>query len=165
MNLLRYLFLPLILGTVACTPAQEEQPFSTWYSLEVGSETVEVQLALAAHEQKQGLMFRESLAADQGMLFVFPEPKQLRFWMRNTTIPLDIGYFDSSGVLREIYPLYPRDETPVISRSENLQIALEVQQGWFAKHRIRPGQQLNLDQLKAMIRARGFDPAALLREE
>ena len=148
----------LLVGTTACQPAQESEPFATYYPISVGAETVQVQIALNEEEQRRGLMFRESLEKDQGMLFLFPQPKQMRFWMRNTTIPLDIGYFDSEGVLQEIYQLYPRDETPVESHGEDLQIALEVNQGWFARNGIRPGAELDLSQLEGALRSRGYDP-------
>lgn len=147
-----------LLGTAGCRPAQESAPFTNYFPLSVGAKTVQVQIALTEEEQRQGLMFRESLGEDQGMLFLFPQPKQMRFWMRNTTIALDIGYFNSEGVLKEIYPLYPLDETAVESRGEDLQIALEVNQGWFARNGIQPGTKLDLSQLATSLRSRGFDP-------
>jgi uncharacterized protein len=72
--------------------------------------------------------------------------------MRNTRIPLDIGYFDADGVLREIHALYPFDETPVPSRSNRMQFALEVNRGWFERNGVTAGAQLDLAKLtKALV--------------
>lgn len=133
----------------------------TYFPVAVGSAEVSVQLAVAPEELRRGLMYRESLGPNEGMLFVFPGPKQMSFWMRNTKIPLDIGYFDSNGVLKEIYPLYPLNETPVRSRSQELQFALEVNQGWFAEKGVRPGQRLDLEALREALVRRGLDPIAI----
>jgi uncharacterized membrane protein (UPF0127 family) len=54
-----------------------------------------VELALDDATRQRGLMFRDSMPADQGMLFVFPRTEVQAFWMKNTQIPLDIMYFDS----------------------------------------------------------------------
>ncbi|MEM9226948.1 MAG: DUF192 domain-containing protein, partial [Verrucomicrobiota bacterium] len=100
----------------------------------------------------------DELAEDAGMIFIFPRTRQMSFWMRNTRIPLDIGYFTPDGVLREIHPLEPFDETSVRSQRQDLQLALEVNQGWYARHGIRPGAQLDMQALKAAMLARGVDP-------
>lgn len=100
-------------------------------------------------------MFRDPLPADHGMLFVFSKAEQRSFWMRNTKIPLDLGYFDASGQLIEIHALYPYDETPVQSRSHEILMALEMNQGWFQRAGIAPGAQLNMKALKQAIRDRG----------
>ena len=77
------------------------------------------------------------------MLFVFDRPKQMSFWMRNTHLPLDIGFLTSDGVLREIYPLYPHDENSRKSIRSDLVFALEVNQGWFKRHGVKPGDKFD----------------------
>jgi len=94
------------------------------------------------------------------MLFVYPEPLQMSFWMRDTPLPLDIGFFDRWGVLREVYAMQPFDESAIRSRSTRLQFALEMNQGWFGGNGVRPGAQLDRAALAAALKARGFDPAA-----
>lgn len=130
-----------------------------YFALRVGDRTVRVQIAARPEEVQRGLMYRQSLGRDEGMLFVFTRPQPMGFWMRNTTIPLDIGYFDPAGELREIYPLYPLDERPVSSRSRQLQFALEMNQGWFRENGVKPGAKLDLKAVAAALRERGLEPA------
>lgn len=131
-----------------------------WFEIKVGERRVRVQIAARPDEVQRGLMFRPSLGRDEGMLFVFTRPQQMGFWMRNTTIPLDIGYFDPAGELKEIYPLYPLDERSVTSRGRNLQYALEMNQGWYREAGVRPGARLDLKAVAKALRDRGLDPTA-----
>lgn len=133
------------------------QPAEAWFPLRLGERTVRVQLAVRPEEQQRGLMFRRALGEDEGMLFVFARPQPMGFWMRNTTLPLDIGYLDAAGELKEIYPLHPRDEQTVASRGRALRYALEMNQGWFHRHGVGPGARLDLVALREALRARGFE--------
>jgi len=76
--------------------------------------------------------------------------------MRNTKIPLDIAYITSDGIVREIYPMYPMDERSVKSRRSDILMALEMNQGWFAKNEVRPGDAINLETLKLALLQRGI---------
>lgn len=136
----------------------EAKPLATFFPLKVGEKTLRVQVAVLDSEQQRGLMGRKDLAADDGMVFVYPAPRQLSFWMRNTPTPLDIGFFTADGVLGEVYPMYPYDETPVQSRGTDYTLALEVNQGWFAKNGLKPGAKLDLRLMADALRARGFRP-------
>ncbi|MBV8641430.1 MAG: DUF192 domain-containing protein, partial [Verrucomicrobia bacterium] len=101
------------------------------------------EVADSPQASENGLMFRDSLAEDHGMLFVFERPKTASFWMRNTKIPLSIAYIDSMGKILEIKSLKPLDETAVPSGSDRVAFALEVNQGWFGRHGISPGAQID----------------------
>jgi uncharacterized protein len=92
------------------------------------------------------------------MVFVFPAPQRMGFYMRNTPTPLTIGYFDADGVLREKYDMHPFDETTVSSRSDRIQFCVEMNQGWYDRNGIKPGAQLDLKALMAAMKARGVDP-------
>jgi len=146
----------LVLGA---TGAEAPKPASEFFAISVGDRTLRLQLAVSPNEMMRGLMERRDLKSDEGMLFVYSKPQVMSFWMRNTPLPLDIGFFDASGQLREHYPLYPFDETRVQSRSESLQFALEVNQGWFRENRISRGAMLDLKAVRAALKLRGFDPA------
>lgn len=138
-------------GTAA---AQALLPADSWFAIDVGGHTLQLQLAVTQAEQAQGLMGRKSLAKDHGMLFVFDRGKKQSFWMANTPLPLDIGYFDNDGILREVYPLYPFDRTSVISQRSDIRYALEMTQGWFAQNGVRPGAKIDLQALDAALKQR-----------
>jgi uncharacterized membrane protein (UPF0127 family) len=130
------------------------------FAIKIGSETVQMQIAALPAELQKGLMFRKTMADHEGMLFVFTSPQQQGFWMRNTTLPLDIGYIDPAGELKEIYPMYPLDERPVTSRGRDIQFCLEMNQGWFKAHDIKPGAKLDLKAVAAALKERGLKPEA-----
>ena len=130
------------------------------FPIKTGSQTVQMQIAALPAELQKGLMFRKTMGEDEGMLFVFTSAQQQGFWMRNTTLPLDIGYFDPSGELKEIYPMYALDERPVTSRSREIQFCLEMNQGWFKRHDVKPGAKLDLKAVAAALKDRGLKPEA-----
>lgn len=145
----------------AASPAAVATPDAadTFYAIKIGETTARLQLALSLREMQRGLMERTNLGADEGMVFIYGEPQQMSFWMRNTPTALDIGFFDAEGVLKEVYPLYPYDETPVQSRGTALKYAVEMNQGWFKANGLRAGARLNLRALAEAVRARGAEPA------
>lgn len=142
--------------TQAAQTSAETLGADAWLPLKVGDKAITAQLALNDTERARGLMGRKSLDTDHGMLFVFSHGQKQSFWMHNTPLPLDIGYFDNDGILREIYPLYPFDRTSVASRRNDIRYALEMSQGWFAQNGIRPGAQLDLEMLADALKKRGY---------
>lgn len=130
----------------------------TRFPIRIGEATVSMQLAVLPLEMQQGLMHRPFLGEDEGMVFIHPEPARMSFWMRNTLIPLDIGFFDREGTLREIRAMHPLDENPVESVSDAIQFAVEVNQGWYREHGIKPGARLDMEALRKALEARGIDP-------
>ena len=150
----------LLAGCTKPEPAAPVEPKTVkdWFTIEVGEQPIEMQLAVSVSEMQKGLMGRPPLEDAQGMLFVYATQTQMSFWMRNTPSALDIGFFTSDGVLRETYSLLPFDERPVRSKRTDLQYALEVRQGEFTRMGIKPGARMNMEALKAAIVARGFEP-------
>ena len=95
-----------------------------------------------------GLMFRESLGEDCGMLFVFNESGEKSFHMKNTTIPLDIAFINEDGVIETIKELEPLNESSITSDA-NVLYALEVNRGWFEANDVNVGDKvLNIDEAK-----------------
>ena len=128
------------------------------FPIKIGDKIVRMQLAVLDAEQQQGLMDRRELGRDDGMLFPYPRPQRMTFWMHNTPVALDIGFFDGGGVLREIYAMQPFDEMTITSRSEELRYALEMNQGWYRDNGVKPGAALDLKACAAALKARGFEP-------
>jgi len=109
--------------------------------IQVGGLPVTVELAETRETQQRGLMGRDSLPDDYGMLFVYDSERTLSFWMRNTKIPLDIAFIDANGVIVGIEQLEPRSEESVLSKSPAM-YALEVKQGWFLENGVTEGAKI-----------------------
>ena len=92
-----------------------------------------------------GLMFRESLDQNSGMLFIFDEVAEQSFYMKETKIPLDIAFIREDGTIESIKQLEPFDETPVSSEGEVL-CALEVNRGWFAENNVEVGDEIDIEE-------------------
>ena len=144
------------LAGAACQPVGapvESASSETYFPISIGGSELQLQLALKPAEQQRGLMYRDSLNNDHGMLFLFDCPDKRSFWMKNTRIPLDIGYFDSSGQLLEIHKLFPYDVTAVNSRSREVLIAVETNRGWYAANGIQVGDHIDMNTLALALEA------------
>ena len=101
-----------------------------------------VEVADDAEERNQGLMFREELAPDSGMLFLYASPHTARFWMKNTLIPLDMLFFDAEGRLSHIHEnAVPLDLTG-IDGGPGVVAVLEINGGRAAELGIEVGAEL-----------------------
>jgi uncharacterized membrane protein (UPF0127 family) len=119
---------------------KEENPSPEWVKLPA---ELKVEIARTPEETQRGLMYRQHLPRDQGMYFVFEEPEQLSFYMRDTRIPLSIAYIRSDGIIESIKDMIPLDERSVFSNGL-AQFALEANRGWFEDTGIRPGDKVVL---------------------
>src|SRR5439155_856078 len=111
---------------------------------EVGMK-VKVEIADTPHKQSKGLMFRDQLPEDSGMLFVFDRRQPLSFWGRNTFLPLDIAFITAEGEIAGLGRIRKLSENPVRCPTPCL-MALEVNEGFFRKHGISVGDQILLEQ-------------------
>ena len=100
-------------------------------TLTVGGRSVTAEVADEPAERERGLMFREALAPDAGMLFVYPDARERAFWMKNTPLPLSIAYLDAQGRVVRISDMTPLSTDSVPSGAPAA-YALEMAQGWFA---------------------------------
>ncbi|GAB0119559.1 DUF192 domain-containing protein [Acidisoma sp. 7E03] len=102
----------------------------------------QVELATTPQEQETGLMFRKSVPADGGMLFVFPTVQPEPFWMKNTLVPLDMVFINADGTIRAIAEnTVPFSLAPVDSGGP-VKAVLELQGGLTAKENISVGDQV-----------------------
>ena len=128
------------------------------FAFNIGDVLIKAKLAILTEERQKGLMFVDEMDPGTGMLFVFEEPTPQKFWMKNTRIPLDIGYFSSNGTLKEIHSAKPYDLSGVPSRSKNIQFVLELNLNDFRTQKIKIGDRLNLGDIREAIKARGLNP-------
>jgi uncharacterized membrane protein (UPF0127 family) len=92
-------------------------------------------------ERERGLMFRDSLPENEGMLFVYPQEQTLSFWMKNTPLPLDIAFIDAGGRIVDIQQMEPLTEQTYLSRRPAM-YALEMRLGWFGDYEVDVGAQV-----------------------
>ncbi len=126
-------------------PLSKAQPRLPTMKLWLGNHEIVAELATTTIQQQTGMMFRTNMAEMDGMLFVFPGPHRAGFWMKNTRVPLDAGYIDAKGVIREIHPLEPFNETTVDAQSDLTQYVLEMNQGWFARNGVTVGMEIRTE--------------------
>ena len=137
-------------GNCASKSSDREEIVFEKAILKISGLELTVEVADREEQRQRGLMFRKELVEGTGMLFVFPQERILSFWMKNTLIPLSIGYFDRNRKLVDIQKMNP--ESIIVKDSElkrypsqfPAQYALEVPQGWFEKHKINLGTSFSL---------------------
>lgn len=105
--------------------------------LHVGGHIVHAEIANTPAARQLGLMHRERLCADCGMLFVFSRADRHRFWMKNTLLPLSIAFISNSGSIINIDEMQPESSDIHAARDEAL-YALEMNRGWFSHNGIKP---------------------------
>ena len=100
--------------------------------------SIRAQLAITPLQRQIGLMHRREMPTHEGMLFVFDEPSQQCFWMRNTLIPLSIAFLADDGTVVNIADMKPQSDDSHCS-ARPVRYALEMNQGWFAKRGVKSG--------------------------
>jgi len=125
--------------------------------------TPTLQVAVSRPEQSLGLMYRQELDTDSGMVFLWTDGRKRVLYMRNTYVPLDAGWFTSTGHLTEVSPLQKLDETWVWSKREDIHYAVEMNQGWYAKN-CAGTVDLDMDALRQALVEKHVDPAMYLPE-
>ncbi len=105
-----------------------------------------IEVVSNSQERKLGLMYRENLPYDNAMFFIWEYKKKQCMWMRNTYIPLNVAYLDSSGKILEIYDMVPLSDESVCSK-KRVRYALEVNLNWFKDNNILVGDVLDISNL------------------
>jgi uncharacterized protein len=141
----------LFSGCLAALPAGESLPSEQACLLGSGRAIpITIEIAATSAERSRGLMERQTLAPDAGMLFVYTSERQpdQSFWMYKTLIPLDIAYLDEQGVIRAIKQMPPcppekASECPTYPAGVPYYQALEMNQGFFEDHNFGVGDRLS----------------------
>jgi uncharacterized protein len=146
----RRLALARALGLVAtlgaCLPspamAQDQPQNLPTINLRAGFHNVVAQVARTNEQRQIGLMFRPSMPANEGMLFVFEEPSPQCFWMKNTLLPLAIAFVSDDGTIVNIDEMKPQTLNSHCS-TKPVRYVLEMNTGWFAKKGLKAGDRLS----------------------
>ncbi|WP_263769258.1 DUF192 domain-containing protein [Propionivibrio soli] len=109
--------------------------------LTAGFYRIEAEVAATQTDRVQGLMNRRSMAANHGMLFVFPEAERHCMWMRNTFLPLSVAFLDNDGRVLNIEDMEPQTDTSHCAAGP-ARFALEMNKGWFSAKGLKKGLQL-----------------------
>jgi hypothetical protein len=129
-------------GLAAGAFAQEGPQSLPKVRLNAGIHNIDAMLAQTPEQREIGLMFRASMAANEGMLFTFERPAQQCFWMKNTLIPLDMLFLKADGSIAHIaHNAVPLDETPIESGAA-VNAVLEVNGGTAATLGIKEGDRV-----------------------
>lgn len=107
-------------------------------SLNAGMHVIKAEVAGKDAERQQGLMFREKMGQNEGMVFLFEVPAGVCMWMKNTFIPLSVAFIDESGRIVNIEDMQPQT-TESHCAKKPVRYALEMNLGWFRQKNIKPG--------------------------
>lgn len=110
-------------------------------TLTLGETPLTVEIADDEAERARGLMHRDAMPSDRGMVFVYPDQALRRFWMKDTRIPLSIAFVDDDGTIKKIADMQPLS-TARTSSVYPVRYAIEVNQGWFAAHGVVEGMRV-----------------------
>jgi uncharacterized membrane protein (UPF0127 family) len=135
--LLAILAVPIFAGRLAAA-----DPSALTIETASGKQPFTVELASTPDQMALGLMFRQSMPADAGMLFLYPSEQRVEFWMKNTFIPLDMLFIGADGHIKHIAQrTIPLDETPIPS-VEEVRAVLEVNGGTVERLGIKTGDMV-----------------------
>jgi len=109
--------------------------------LTAGIHLITAEVAATDPQRARGLMFRERLAPNHGMLFVFDAKAVQCMWMRNTLIPLSVAFIDDDGSIVNIEDMQPKTENSHCA-TKPVRYALEMELGWFAKRGLKGGARI-----------------------
>jgi uncharacterized membrane protein (UPF0127 family) len=124
--------------TLSVAWAQNAMPV---LELNAGFHRIEAEVAASDQNRQVGLMNRQAMPQQRGMLFVFTQPNTHCMWMRNTLIPLSVAFIDDEGYIINIEDMKPQTEDNHCAR-QPARYALEMNLGWFAQRGIKPGVKL-----------------------
>lgn len=118
--------------------AQQVFPSTT---LNIGVHLIKAEVAVSDEQRAQGLMFREKMGPNEGMVFRFPETRHICMWMKNTLLPLSVAFIDEKGRIINIEDMQPQTLNAHCAKKP-ARFALEMNQGWFRQKNMRSGVQI-----------------------
>lgn len=106
--------------------------------LTAGMHVVRAEVAARDQDRQQGLMFREKMGRNEGMLFIFDQPQKICMWMKNTLLPLSVAFLDQKARIINIEDMTPHSLDSHCAK-QPAYYALEMNRGWFREKNIKPG--------------------------
>lgn len=137
--LFAFLFLQILAGGTGFPKEMKK----SLLQLTIKGKKLRVEVARTEKEKERGLMFREGMGKDEGMLFVYEGENPLSFWMKNTRLPLSIAFIDKDGKIVDIQDMEPFSLQSYIS-AYPAKYALEVNRGWFKRNGIHLGDVVKI---------------------
>jgi len=113
-------------------------------TISIKGQKLTVEIAHTPDTRACGLSNRQTLAENAGMLFIFPNTRPRTFWMKDTHMPLSIAFIDEAGRIIRIHRMQAEQTYTTYSSVQPARYALEVNQGWFSLHNIKPGDTVLL---------------------
>lgn len=111
--------------------------------LGAGMHLIKAEVAATDPQRQQGLMFREKMASNAGMVFVFDQAAGQCMWMKNTLLPLSVAFIDAEGKIVNIEDMQPQTlDSHCSSKAVPVKYALEMNLGWFRQKNIKPGMTI-----------------------
>jgi len=131
----------LAAGVTALATSAHAQSALPVIPLTAGMYAIQAEVAASPDTRERGLMYRQSMPANAGMLFVFEEKAGHCFWMKNTDLPLSIAFLADDGSIVNIEEMKPQTENNHCPRAA-VRYALEMNKGWFSQKGIKPGAKI-----------------------
>jgi len=142
MNIRRFLFAFSLAFASVAAMAQDEPQNLPAMRLGAGIHNIQAQIAKTPEQRATGLMFRRTMATNDGMLFIFEQPELQCFWMKNTLLPLSAAFLTDDGTIMNIEDMKPLTLESHCS-TKPVRYVLEMNQAWFAKRGLKPGMRLS----------------------
>ncbi len=136
-----FLFSAVVASTSAALAQDAPQTNLDRVQLAIGMHRLDVQVAATPDQRQTGLMFRKEMPQHEGMIFVFEQPAQQCFWMKNTLLPLSAAFVADDGTIVNIEDMAPQTLDSHCS-AKPVRYVLEMNKGWFVKKGIKPGSKL-----------------------
>jgi len=139
----KHIFLFFFLLTFFPLDSWAQEGKKSLLPLTIKGKTIKVEVVRTEKEKEKGLMFRERMGKDEGMLFVYQREEMLSFWMKNTRLPLSIAFIDKDGKIVDIHDMEPFSPETHVS-AYPAKYALEMNRGWFAREGIKVGDLVKI---------------------
>ena len=137
-------FAPLVLSLAFLAPAAAQEkiaaPLKT-IPVKIGAHALKVEVADNDASRSRGLMFRDKMGKDDGMLFIFAELGYHSMWMMNTYIPLSVAFIDEGGTILNIEDMAPKTQDTHTAAGP-ARYAIETNLGWFAEKKLKAGDKV-----------------------